>query len=258
MRKNKIVICLTALSALLTAFGCGGPQGKLNAAKAAENSGKYKEAAGLYAALVLETAPSHRLPEAQKGKVVQPALWQGEIEKYVKWLTEPDAPFGGTLKTALEGLDNCAARIESDNSANIQQPKPLDSLPAFAALWNKAFNPPQAGTIDWDAIVKNAFGKKFSIVQVSAPVNYTYEVNIVSRKTSRRIIFTQYPSTPDEKSQILVPLPDGDYTVIVKSSVDFQQGQHWTSDYTAFPVFSIGSTPGVIGMDLKTRVIGRK
>jgi hypothetical protein len=260
MRKNKIapyLAAVAALSALLITHGCGGPQGKLQAAAGAENGGKYKEAAALYAALVLETAPSHRLPEAQKSKVVQPALWQGEMEKYVKWLTEPPAPFGGMLKNALEGLERCAPRAEADNSANVSPPKPIDSLPAFTTLWNTAFNPPPPNTpnnIDWDAIVKNAYNKKFSILQILAPINYTYEVNIVSRKTSRRIIFTQYPSSPDEKSVISVPLPEGEYTVIVKSSVDFQRGQYWNSEYTALPTLTVGGEPSVINMSLKTTV----
>ncbi len=254
MRRNKIVAFATAMLALLAASGCGNTQSKLQSAAGAENSGKYKEAAALYAALVLEYAPSHRLPEAQKGKVVQPALWQGEIEKYVKWLTEPSAPFGGTLKNALEGLERCAPRAEADNSATAAPPKPIDSLPAFVTLWNTAFNPPPPGTIDWDAIFKNAYSKKFSILQITAPINYTYEINIVSRKTSRRIIFTQYPSTPDEKSQISIPLPEGEYTVIVKSSVDFQKGQYWNSEYTALPTLTVGAEPSIINMSLKTTV----
>ncbi|MDR2693629.1 MAG: hypothetical protein LBB74_05375 [Chitinispirillales bacterium] len=256
MRKNRIAVYAAAIAlfALLAASGCGNPQGKLQSAAGAENSGKYREAAALYAALVLETAPAHRLPEAQKGKVVQPALWQGEIEKYVKWLTEPAAPFGGTLKNALEGLERCAPRAEADNSANTSPAKPIDSLPAFAAQWNTAFNPPPPNTIDWDAVVKNAYGKNFSILRVSAPINYTYEVNIVSRKTSRRIVFTLYPATPDEKSQILAPLPEGEYTVIVKSSVDFQKGQYWNSEYTALPTLTVGAAPSIINMSLKTTV----
>jgi len=258
MRKNKIIAYATALFALLAASGCGGAQGKLDSAKSAENSGKYREAAALYAEIALKTAPAHTLPDAQKGKIVQPALWQGEIEKYMTWLTDASAPFGGTLKTALEGLDRCAPQFEADNSALTHEPKSLDSLPAFTAQWNTAFNPPPPNTIDWETIVKKAFNQKFSILQLSAPINYTYEVNIVSRKTSRRITFTLYPATPDVKSQILAPLPQGEYTVIVKSSVDFQKGQYWNSDYTTFPVITVTGTPSLIAMDLKTRVIGRK
>jgi len=261
MRKNRVLITLTALSAaavLTAALGCGGRQGRLDAAKGAENSGKYGEAAALYAALAVEAAPAHKLADAQKGKIMQPALWQAEIEKYSAWLTDP-APLDGTLKTALEGLDRCAPRLEPDNTAHTRQPQPLDSLPAFTARWNTAFNPPPTpNAIDWDAIVKNAFNKNFSMLQLSAPINYTYDVNIISRKTSRRINFTLYPATPDTKSQIIAPLPPGEYTMIVKSSVEFQKGQHWESDYTGFPVITVNDTPTLIAVDLKTRVAGRK
>jgi len=261
MRKNKIVTyaaTVAALSALLAVSGCGGAQDKLNSAKTAENNGRYQEAAALYAALAIKTAPAYQLPEAQKGKIVQPALWQGEIEKYMAWLTEPAAPFGGTIKTALEGLDRCAQRSEADNTAHTSEPKSIDTLPAFTAQWNTAFNPPPPGTVDWDTVVKSAFNKKFSILRLSAPLNYTYDVNIISRKTSRRINFTLYPATPDTKSQILAPLPQGEYTLIVKSSVDFQKGQYWTSEYTAFPVVAVSETPSIIPIDLRTKVVGKK
>jgi len=260
MRKDRTTlyfIALSALTALTAVLGCGGPQGKLDAAKGAENGGKYGEAAALYAALAIESAPAHRLADAQKGKIMQPALWQAEIEKYMAWLTDP-APLGGTLKTALDGLDRCTPRFEADNTAHTAQPKPLDSLNAFAARWNTAFNPPPPNTIDWDAIVKNAFNKNFSMLQLSAPINYTYDVNIISRKTSRRINFTLYPATLDTKSQIIAPLPEGEYTLIVKSSVEFQKGQHWESDYTGFPVITVNDTPMVIAIDLRTRVAGKK
>jgi len=254
MRKGRTALYVIALSALSAALGCGGgPQNRLESAKAAEGGGKYREASALYAALALEAAPAHKLPDAQKGKIVQPPLWQGEIEKYTAWLTDPAAPSGDMLKTALDGLERCAARFESDNTAQTAQPKPLDSLTAFAARWNEAFNPPPPNSIDWDAIVKNAFNKNFSMLQLSAPITYTYDVNIVSRKTSRRINFTLYPATPDTKSRIIAPLPEGEYTLIIKSSVDFQKGQHWTSEYTAFPI-TVGASPTLIGMDLKTKV----
>jgi len=258
MRQNKIITSVAAVAAIFVVFAvlkCGNPQGKLNSAKAAENSGKYREAAALYAALALEDAPSHKLPDAQKGKIIQPPLWQGEIEKYMAWLTESSAASGVTFKSALEGLDRCAPRFESDNTAHAKEPKTLDSLPAFATQWNTAFNPPPPGTIDWESIVKNAFDKKFSILQLAAPVNYTYEVNVVNRKTSRRITFTLYPATPDTKSQILAPLPEGEYTIIVRSTVDFNKDQHWVSDYTAFPTVTVDQNPSLIAMDLRTKVV---
>ncbi len=255
MYKLKIaVLAVVAVAVvLLTGLGCGNSRDKLVSAAAAETNGKPREAAALYAAFALETAPAHKLPDAQKGKIMQPALWRGEIEKYMAWLTEP-APTNGSLKNALDGLERCVTRFESDNTAQAAQPKPLDSLPAFTTRWNAAFNPPPPNSIDWDAVVKNAFNKNFSMLQLSAPITYTYDINIISRKTSRRINFTLYPATPDTKSQITAPLPEGEYTLIISSSVDFQKGQHWTSEYAAFPI-TITATPTLITMDLKTKVI---
>jgi hypothetical protein len=245
-------IIYTATAAVLAVLGCGNPQEKLNSATGAENGGNYREAAALYAAVALNAAPALKLPEAQKGKVMQPKLWQGEIEKYIKWLTEPAAlttTAAATFRSALDGLDRCSPRFENDNTAHAAKAKRLDSLPAFAERWNAAFNPPPPGVIDWDAVVKSAFNKKFSILQLSAPVSYSYETSIVSRKTSRMVTFTLF-----SENKMLVPLPEGEYTIIVKSSVDFQQGQRWVSEYTALPV-AVGGAPELIHMDFKTKVV---
>ena len=250
MRKTVSAAAIPALiAALLALSGCGGAQGKMDSAKAAENSGNFGEATAAYAALALEAAPAQKLLEAQRGKILQPSLWLGEIDKYVKWLTEPAAPKGNTLKEALDGLERCAPRLERDNTARTAQAKTIDTLPAFTAQWNAAFNPPPLGGAEWDGAVLQAMNKKFSILQLSAAASYVYDVNIVSRKTSRRITFTLYP-----ESSISVPLPPGDYSMMVKSSVDFPQGGgHWSSGYTVFPI-SIDQTPSLVAMDLKTKV----
>jgi hypothetical protein len=238
-------------AAILAVFGCGNPQEKLNLATGAENGGNYREAASLYAAIALNASPALKLPEAQKGKVMQPKLWQSEIEKYIKGLTVPTAlatTAAVAFRGALDGLDRCSPRFETDNTAHIAQTRRLDSLSAFTELWNAAFNPPPPGAIDWDAVVKSAFNKKFSILQLSAPISYSYEVSIVSRKTSRMVTLTLFA-----ENKMLVPLPEGEYTMLVKSSVDFQQGQRWVSEYTALPV-AVGGAPELIPMDLKTKV----
>jgi hypothetical protein len=239
------VVCVLAFS---LAAGCANPESKLKAAAGAENSGDYRQAAELFAALALESAPALRLPEAQKGKVMQPPLWQSEMDKYMKWLIEPAPQKTNVLRDALDGFNRCAPRFEQDNTAHTAPAKPLDSLPAFTQQWNLAFNPPPPGTIDWNAIVQQAEGKKFSVLRLSAGQSYTYEINVVSRKTWRRVGFTLYP-----ESQLYVPLPPADYVIIVRSSVDFQQGQHWLSDFSAINL-SVTGEPSLIAMDLRTKV----
>ncbi|MDR0330724.1 MAG: hypothetical protein LBH93_03325 [Chitinispirillales bacterium] len=250
MRKTVSAAAVTALLAALFAFsGCGGAQGKMDSAALAENSGNFSEASAMYAALALEAAPAHKLPEAQRGKILQLQLWLNEVDKYVKWLTEPAIPKGNTLKEALNGLDRCAPRLEPDNTARTARALPIDTLPAFTAQWNAAFNPPPLGGIEWEGAVLQAMNKKFSVLQLSAAASYVYDISIISRKTSRRVTFTLYP-----ESKISIPLPPGDYSMIAKSSVDFPQGGgHWSSGYTAFPI-SMNQTPSLVAMDMKTKV----
>ena len=238
-------VCALALS---LAAGCANPEGKLKAAVGAENSGDYRQAAGLFAALALESAPALRLPEAQKGKVMQPHLWQSEMDKYMKWLIEPAPQKTNVLRDALDGLNRCVARFEPDNTAHTPPAKTLDSLPAFTQQWNLAFNPPPPGTIDWNAIVQQAEGKKFSVLRLSAGQSYTYEISVVSRKTWRRVGFTLY-----HESQLYVPLPPADYVIIVRSSVDFQQGQRWLSTFSAITL-NVTDEPSLIAIDLRTKV----
>jgi len=244
---------LVSISAIMFSAGCANPDGKMKAAVGAENSGDYRKAAGLFAALALESAPALHLPEAQKGKVMQPRLWQGEMEKYMDWLAGPAPQTTGILVSSLDGFARCAPRFEQDNTAHTQPAKPLDSLPAFTQQWNLAFNPPQQqGVIDWDAVVRQAADKNFSVLRLSSAPTYTYEVSVVSRRTWRRVSFTLYP-----ESQLYVPLPPAEYVIIVKSSVDFQKGQSWFSEFSAINL-GVTDAKSLIAMDLKTKIVKKQ
>jgi len=250
---SKLLLAIVALSVIgalvLTLAPFRGKfQDKLQAAAAAEKSGDYRQAANHFAAAALKAAPAMRLHEAQKGQALAPAVWLSEIEKYMKWLTEPSAVSGATLGEALGGLTRCVEQFESDNTANTLPIQPLDTLPAFAREWNQAFNPPPPGTVNWDALIKSAHDGKFSILRLSSPMNYVYEISIVSRKNMHSVNFTLY-----SESNLYVPIPPADYVMIVKSTRDFQKGEYWSSDYS---VFNINATdePALIPMDMKTKV----
>jgi hypothetical protein len=248
-KKTRLLpVVAAALAALMFSAGCGKSQAKLQSAAAAEKSGDYRQAANLFAAAALEVAPTIRLHEAQKGQALQPSVWQSEIEKYMKWLAEPSGGSGAALGEALNGLVRCVEKFESANTANTPPTQPLDSLLAFAREWNHAFNPPPPGNIDWDALVKNAHGKKFSILRLTSPMKYVYDVSVVSRKTMHRVNFTLY-----SESSLYVPLPPAEYVMIVKSTVEFQKGEYWSSDYSAFNI-GVGGEPALIPMDMKTKV----
>ncbi|MCL2183491.1 MAG: hypothetical protein FWB85_08490 [Chitinispirillia bacterium] len=246
---------LTALAVLAAALcGCGGSQAKLQEAKTAENSGDHRKAANIYAALALELSPTYRLMEAQKGKVIPAPTWIAEAEKYIAWLTDAATPRDAAgFREALDGLTRSAKQFEADNTAHTAVSKNLDSLNAFAPQWNSAFNQPRdAGPDDWNAVIRRAHEKKFSVLRLSSPKNYVYEVSIVSRKNARRVNFTLF-----SESQIFAPLPPGDYSVIIRSTVEFQKGTTWTSDYTVFNV-TMTEERALTAMDIKTKVARRE
>jgi len=270
MPKRKRKMKLTMLSKLLLAaaaiaviavllFALAPLRGKSHAnlqsaAAAAEKSGDYRQAANFYAEAALKAAPTLRLHEAQKGQALSPAVWQSEIEKYMKWLAEPSNVSGAALGEALGGLARSVEQFESDNTVNTptpQPPRPLDSLSAFTREWNQAFIPPPPGTVDWDALVKSAYDRKFSIIRLKSPMNYVYEVSIISRKTMHRVHFTLYS---DES--LYVPLPPAEYVMVVKSKVE-QKDMYWSSAYSAFNI-SATDEPMLIPMDLKTQVSRKK
>jgi len=250
---RKLIFALTVLTALALTAGCSNPQGKLQNAKGAESAGNHREAANIYAALALELTPTLKLHEAQKGKMLPPARWISEVEKYIAWFSDAAATRDLTFREALDGLTRSAERFESDNSANIATPGQLDSLNAFAQQWNNAFNPPTSGgPDDWNAVIRRAHEQKYSILRFASPQNYVYDISVVSRKNARRVNFTLY-----SESQIFVPLPPGDYSVIIKSSVEFQKGKSWFSDFSVFNV-TMTDQQSLTAMDLRTRVARRE
>jgi hypothetical protein len=247
-----VLTVLTAAIVLIFTAGCGNPQAKLQNAKEAEKAGDHRKAANLYAALAFDLSPSIRLHEPQKGKMLPLARWISEVDKYIAWLTDNAAARDNAFREALDGLTRCAEKVEKDNNANIAATISLDSLNAFALEWNKAFNPPPtSGPDDWNAVVRRAHGHKFSVLRFASPKNYVYEISAVSRRNARRVNFTLY-----SESQVFVPLPPGDYSVVVRSTVEFQKGKSWTSDYTVFNL-TMPDPPVLMTMDMRTRVARR-
>ncbi|MDR0307683.1 MAG: hypothetical protein LBI42_12715 [Chitinispirillales bacterium] len=244
-------IMIAAVSASTVLLSCGDPSKKLQEASKAENGGDAIKAIKTYAAVSRRATSALKFPESRKGKVIAPAVWKEEAEKYLKGVSEPAAKANAALSAALDGLDRCMGRIEPDNSANFPPRKPLDDK-AFAPLWNIVFPPPPAGGADWDDLKTFAERKRFSILQISSPKSYVYDVSVISRGASRRIDFTLY-----SESKLTIPLPPGDYSVIVKSSVTFQQGQYWESGFSAFNI-NVSDEPSLITMDLRTKAARRQ
>ncbi|MDR2728297.1 MAG: hypothetical protein LBB56_04130 [Chitinispirillales bacterium] len=246
MRKTLFITAL-AITAGFTLTGCSGSSKKMQEAHQAEKSGQTAKAVKIYTAVSRGSAAALKFPDSKKGGRLEPAAWRNEVEKYLNGISGHGVKPNNSTGAALDGLDRCMGLKENDNSVQIHAPKLLDEK-AFGGLFNNVFTPPSADSTEWSALVTNAFQKNFSILQISSPVSYSYEVSVVSRSVSRRIDFTMYP-----ESKLIIPLASGDYSVIVKSSVTFQQGQYWTSEFSAFQV-NIPAQPSLVAMNLRTKV----
>jgi len=237
-----------ALTASFTFISCTDP----SKAQETEKSGDIAKAVRMYTAVARRAASAIKFPDSKQGKVIAPARWQDLVERYLNSMSEPGTKPNNSLTAALDGLGRCMElRENDDNSAQIHPPRPLDEN-SFTDLFNKIFVPPPAGSTEWGGIAASAFKKNFSVLQISSPVNYTYKGSVINRSTSRRIDFTLYP-----ESVLQIPLTAGDYSVVARSSVTFQKGKVWNSEFTAFTV-SIPSQPSLVAMDLRTRAARRQ
>jgi len=246
MRTTLFIITLT----LIASFTLTGCTDKIQAANQAEKNGEISKAVKTYTAAVRGVTTALKFPNSKQGKVIAPATWKNEVEKYLNGISERSAKLNNSITAALAGLERCMELMENDNTAQIHPPKPFEEN-AFSEMFNKIFIPPSAGSTEWSSIVNFANQKNFSVLQISSPISYTYEVNIVNRSSSRRIDLTLF-----SESKLQIPLPPGDYSVIVKSSVTFQQGQYWTSDFSIFSI-NIPKEPSLVAMDLRTKVARR-
>jgi hypothetical protein len=248
MRNIVQILAFAGVSALCFLQGCGNLDSKLSEASAAENTGNFRDGATLYADLALRLSPVYKLPEPQKGKTIQPSIWLADVEKYIKWLTEPQPQRNNFLRQSLDGLDRCSEQLEHDNAIRQTSSKPLETTAAFTAQWQQAFNPPLSGGAEWAALTKQAEDGKFSVYKLTAPKSYSYDLNFVSRKTARRV----YVKLLAENT-LYVPLAPGEYSLIVKSSVEFQnRQQRWASEYSAFNV-SVTDTASLVEMNFRTQ-----
>ncbi|MCL2689113.1 MAG: hypothetical protein FWE57_04620 [Chitinispirillia bacterium] len=249
MRTSIIIVIALIVSTALT--GCTDSSKKLQEGYQAEKSGDIAKAVKIYRGIINRSAPIVRFPDSKRGKVLAPELWKDKVQKYLTGVSEPSAKPNAAAVAALTGLERCMELRENDNSAQIHPPKPLDEN-AFNALFNSIFPPPAGGLAEWSGITSFVNQRNFSVLQISSPVNYTYELSVVSRTASRRVNYTLYP-----ESKLELPLPAGDYSVILKSSVTFQKGKRWTSEYSTFAL-NIPPEPSLVAMNLRTRVVRKQ
>ncbi len=243
MRKISLVLLWT----LFSFTSCNSPSANIEKAFAMETAGNYQNALHIYAQVAKDVAPSTSIPDAQKGKILQPKIWVNEIEKYLEWSRTSEPKPNTYLSSALSGIERCMKKTELENYVLRPTLKSL-SPEFFTENWNKAFTPPPPGAADWNSLTSEAQANSVSLVQIQSSKSYSYEFSLINRSTSRCIEFSLYP-----ESKVYIPVPPGEYMALCKSSVTFQPGQLWNSSYSAFPL-SVPEKSSLISMEIKTKV----
>ncbi len=231
--------------------GCSNPEKKLKEAFVAENSAEFKKAAEIYASICRDVAVPVKLPDAQKGKILEPSVWMSAVEKYMNHLSKPTDSSSNQLSAALLGLLRCMENVESENSFRLS-PNRLLQPAAFQKYWNTVFTPPPPGAADWNSLIARARDKDFSILQISSKKNYFYEFSIINRSTSKRVEISLYP-----ESEQYVPLAPGEYMILCRSSVMFQGGEEWKSSTSALAI-TVPARPSLLSLAVRTRIPRRR
>ncbi|MFP4163414.1 MAG: hypothetical protein ACLFVE_05495 [Chitinispirillaceae bacterium] len=240
-------VWFSAVSVVCFLWACSSPGNRVDKAFTEERSGNYAEAFEIYASVSRDVTPAMKLPNTQKGKVLHPSVWMNEIEKYIKWVSQPVKDPSTALPAAMLGLERCEGEIEFENTFRSRRNNQLKSS-QFKTYWNKAFTAPPPGSADWDGLLIKAREENFSIFSVSSKKNYFYDFSIISSSTSRRIDFSLYP-----ESKRFIPLPPGEYMLLCRSSVDFQKGQRWESGFSVYS-FSVPAESKLISLKVRTSI----
>ena len=154
--------------------------------------------------------------------------WIAQIEKYMDEFLFSEAIKDELSPAVIAGIQRCAQSLEPINFPARKTTTPLDS-DTFHELWTAVFPPPAQQFQEWEKGLRDAFAGDISFIEITSRKSYIYELSIWNLKTSRRVDFTLYA-----ESTVMLPLPEGAYYVLCRSSVVFSGGQRWESPWSAF------------------------
>lgn len=222
--------------------------GNFKKAREAEVTGKMDEALGLYVETLHKTTSSVEIPDVSRSKFVEPALWKKEIEKHIVWLHMPAERIHQDYHNSVEGVLRCIEKVHTENSlAKVK----VSTLKAdqYASEWKSLFYAPLVQPdLSVNAIIEKNFADKFSIIKISTPKNYTYEISLYNKASGKRTYFKIYP----ESNNAALVLP-GEYLIICRSTITFQTNQVWYSKYSVFPI-TVPDQASIITAELRTSV----
>jgi hypothetical protein len=198
--------------------------------------------------------PARAVPDVNHSKIISPGAWKKEMEEYAAWLAgTPEANVDRIKRNAiLDTLNRNAARLHGDNFI-INDTRKKISLQQYTAVWNSAFF---ANGVRPDSshrsLAASCYGKKLSLVVVSALTSYVYEVSLIDTAANRRTVFSVFP----ESSTFLLA-PPGTHLMLCTSSYKPGPGMIWRSAPTIIPII-VPQVPSLFSCTLQTQVVREK
>jgi hypothetical protein len=203
-------------------------------AAAAESKGDYKEALSQYVKALYKAIPSVATPDINRSKALPPASWKKEIEKYAAWSLDRSSTLIDPAKKRLllDAIARNASHVDTQNFLVSDSVKAV-TPERYASLWNQAFfargvpvDPNHA------SLAADCFNKAISMIVVSAPVSFTYEISLIDTQTGCRTNFTVYP----EGSTYVLAAAGNTYVLVCESSYQPEPGKIWRSSPAIIPL----------------------
>ncbi|MDO5577218.1 MAG: hypothetical protein Q4F84_09070 [Fibrobacter sp.] len=249
MKNKSLAIILTAVLAL-GMISCNKPAA-LKKAIETENSGNLLQALSIYAQALVEIAPKHKFPEINRSKIVEPAAWKKIIEQYFSSINS-SGTIGSNVQECFSGIERCMKAQNPVNSLTKVSVTPLTEE-QYGAEWNKAFFVPTVSPDQsFKPLVSGNYIKKVSAINLTSSRNYSYDLNLVNKKTGKITSFQLYP-----ESSIRIVATPGEYLLICRTTVTFATGEIWRSTFEIIPL-TVPEEVSLISGDLKTDVYRQK
>ena len=220
-------------------------------AGAAESKGDYKEALSQYVHLLYRTVPAVKTPDVNRSKALPPASWKKEMASYAVWSVNPASKTINLAKRRLliDAIKKNAVLVDTQNFLVIDSVRSI-TPEQYTALWNRAFFACGV-TVDPDhaPLAAGCFNKGISMIVVSAPASFTYEMSLVDTQTNCRTSFTVFP----ESSTYVLAGAGNTYLLVCESSYQPEPGKIWRSNPAIIPV-TVPPKTSIVNCFVKTWV----
>ena len=203
-------------------------------ASVVESKGDYKEALSQYVHALYRTVPAVATPDINRSKTLPPASWKNEMETYALWsVRQPSKTIDlAKRRSLLDAITRNAALVDTQNFLIVDSVRSI-TLERYKGFWNRAFF---ASGVPLDPnhafLATDCYNRAISMIVVSAPISFTYEMSLIDTQTDCRTSFTVYP----ESCTYVLAAPGNSYILVCESSYQPEPGKIWRSNPAIIPV----------------------